>query len=77
VPAWWTLFALFALGTVASALAQMVNEKGAELAVGAALVAGTVTLSALSRGALRSGKPRTRTSDRGHRGRGSHGGHAE
>jgi len=70
VPAWWTLIALYALGIVTSALAQMVTEKGAELAVLAAFVAGIVTLSAVSRGALRTGKPRTTTSPRGARGRG-------
>ena len=59
----WTGFAIFALGTLASAVAQLVTEKGAELAVLAAVVAGVATLSALSRGDA--GKPRTRMSQRG------------
>ncbi len=65
VPAWWMLVALFALGAVASALVQIATEKGGELAVLAAVVAGVVTLSALSRRALLTGKPRTRSADRG------------
>jgi hypothetical protein len=59
----WTGFAIFALGTSASAVAQMVTDKGAEVAVLAALVAAVAALLALPRGDT--GKARTTASRRG------------